>query len=48
MGMVSLAKITEIIPYQADVTGKQIGVCGAEIKAGRGLAGNRYNQAPCI
>jgi hypothetical protein len=45
MGMVSLAKTTEIIPYQADAPGGQIGICGAEIKAGRGLPANRYNQA---
>jgi hypothetical protein len=46
MGMVSLAKTTEIIPYQVDATGEQIGACSAEIKAGRRLAANRYNQAP--
>jgi hypothetical protein len=46
MGMVSLAKTTEIIPYQADAPDEQIGACYAEIKAGRDLAANRYNQAP--
>jgi hypothetical protein len=45
MGMVSLAKTTEIIPYQADAAGEQIGFAAPKSKARRGLTANRYNQA---
>src|SRR4026207_2149549 len=47
MGMVSLEKTKEIIPYRGAAPGRQIAVCSG-FQGGWGPTANRYNQPPRI